>query len=159
MTFFSHLKSHRGKRAFTLTEVSIAIAVAGISLFSVVGLLPTLLDSDEKSGANSILPTLATQALAEIKRQRASADGETNTSSYTFQFTADGALSNNAGEAVFECNTTLHQFSDLATNGDNLTLPDPGDHCLVAKMVFHWPAGTQINPQRRRTINATLTDD
>lgn len=147
--------------AFTLTEVSIAIAVAGIALFSVVGIMPALLDSDEKSSANSIVPTLATQAIALVKAQRAtsSAGSTPLPATYSFQFTQDGAqVPSNHLNALFNCEVTLDTISHSAANHGGLTLPDPGDHCLVAKMVFTWPIGTPISSLRTKTIHSTLTD-
>ncbi|TLD68888.1 prepilin-type N-terminal cleavage/methylation domain-containing protein [Phragmitibacter flavus] len=165
----STLLKKKRRPGFTLVEVSLAIAVAGISLFSVIGLLPTLLENDEKSGANSILPTLATQAVAEVKRKIAE-DGlpvsldthlnEKTAPDYTFHFSADGLRTEKDDiNTVFECNLSMSRMVPLASNATGLTLPDPGDHCLAARMIFHWPATSPPNPQRTKTFHSTITDD
>jgi|GEM_PF-3521299 len=154
----SKLYNLRTRKGFTLVEVSIAIAVAGISLFSVVGLLPTLLDSDERSGANSVIPTLATQATAFVREARA-----TNQSTgvpatpYIYYFNQDGKkVESTDVDATFKCEVTLRRFTDLLINTGDASLPDPGDSCLNAKMVFTWPAGSPPTPNRTKVFHSTI---
>jgi len=145
---------------FSLVEVSISIAVAGISIFAVVGLMPTLLDYDQKSGANSVIPTLATQAAAAIKKERALNSGALTLTPADIYFTQEGAVVPlDHPEAIYKCVSKLQRVSDAATNATGLSVPDPGDHCLYATMTFTWPVGTPANPQRTRIIQATVTDN
>lgn len=162
-------KSTSLRRGFSLVEVTLAIAVAGISLFSVIGLLPTLLENDEKSGANSILPTLATQAVAEAKKQIElhglptdldTAPKDKSAPNYTFHFSIDGLLTSPTDiDSVFECNMYLSRLNVVTANTAGITIPDADNHCLVTKLVFHWPSTAPANPRRTKTFHATITND
>ncbi|HSI61669.1 MAG TPA: prepilin-type N-terminal cleavage/methylation domain-containing protein [Candidatus Saccharimonadia bacterium] len=147
-----HPDSSRRRAGFSLPEVAIAIAVAGVSLMAVVGLLPGLLDADRGSGVNSVISSLATQALGELESQPYQAPPRTQ----VFLFSENGALVENPADARYSCSVTLSAIpAGGATAGGATSAPSPGPYCSLVTMEFTWPVGT-TSKLNRRVIHATL---
>lgn len=140
---------------FSLPEVAIAIAVAGVALMAVVGLLPGLLDADRGCGINSMISSLSTQALGELEAQPYQPPPRTA----TFYFTADGALVKEQAKAQYRCLASLSTIPSGGTlsAGDASSTPSPGPDCSLVTMEFTWPVGS-TSKLNRRVIHATLAN-
>jgi uncharacterized protein (TIGR02598 family) len=132
-----------GRAAFSLVEVALAIAIIGVSLVAVVGLLPPLLKSERDSGFHSLLPRLVSVATGEL-RSRAYPLDLTGAKPVQLRFTESGNLAVGNEEAVFLCTATFRQIpapaaSDAASGG----IPDVGtDACLaILEWTFHLEPG------------------
>jgi uncharacterized protein (TIGR02598 family) len=147
--------SRRIRGGFSLPEVAIAIAVAGVSLMAVVGLLPGLLDADRGSGVNSVISSLATQALGELESQPYKAPPQKQ----IFLFSENGSLVQNAGDARYSCEVNLSAIpASGSTAGEGTAAPSPGPYCSLVTMEFTWPVGT-TSKLNRRVIHATLANN
>jgi uncharacterized protein (TIGR02598 family) len=152
-------KLHLG---FSLPEVAIAIAVAGVALMAVVGLLPGLLDADRGSGINSLMSSLSTQVLGELEAQpyrRPPPYEAAPPQPVTFFFSADGSLVKEQAKAQYRCEVSLSAIplGGTSSAGGSSTAPSPGPDCSLVTMDFTWPIGSK-SKLNRRVLHATLAN-
>jgi uncharacterized protein (TIGR02598 family) len=158
---------------FSLPEVAIALAVAGIAVISVVGLMPGLLSSEQSSGANTAVTAMATQAVGWVRSQPYYPNTDPTKKDqlpaakdlYFGQdgnlLTSDGTLSgqpiNNKFDprAAYACHVTQ---TAITADPNNATAASPGTHCRIVILDFTWPANVQTTSTRNhKTIYATLS--
>jgi len=165
-------------RGFSLPEVAIALAVAGVAVISVVGLMPGLLTSEQSSGANTAVTAMATQALGYARNQPYYQSGSNvPPTAYTLFFGQDGNLLTRDGtpngapitdaqdvRAIYACKvtqTTINQAPNFPTDPTTSqpTESSPGTHCRMVTLDFSWPANlsTSANNRNHKTIYATLS--
>jgi Tfp pilus assembly protein PilV len=90
--------------AFSLVEVALAVAVIGVSLLAVVGLLPSLLETERDSAFRSMVPKLRAQALAEL---HAKPYPTTLPHTEELLFTESGEVTTEPAKAVYKCDLSL----------------------------------------------------
>lgn len=103
--------------AFSLVEVALAVAVIGVSLLAVVGLLPALLETERESAFRSMVPKLRAQALAEL---RAKPYPTTLPHAEELLFTESGEVTTEPAKAIYKCQLTLSvppESASAATGG------------------------------------------
>ncbi len=146
-----HLPSWR-TRGFSLVEVAMAIAVAGIALMSVVGLMPGLLDAERDSNINSVLPSLTSQAIEELRAR----PYQPPPRMLVLHFSENGALLKDAAGALYRCTATLAPITSGAPDVPGRPRsPDPGTYCSVVTLEFTWPS-PQSSRFNRRVVHASL---
>jgi uncharacterized protein (TIGR02598 family) len=138
---YRHHTQRRG--AFTLVEVALAVAVIGVSLLAVVGLLPSLLETERESAFRSMVPKLRAQALAEL---RAKPYPTTLPHTEVLFFTEGGEVTTDPVKAVYKCQLALAvpTPSPDAANGG---IPDLKSNFCVVKLTCNLtsePAGTSF---------------
>lgn len=113
---------------FSLVEVALAVAVIGFSLLAVVGLLPSLLDTERESAFRSMIPKLRAQALAEL-RTKPYPNSLPHTESMLF--TEAGEVTVDPNKAIYKCDATL-TVPIASAEGTGGGVPDlKTDFCLV----------------------------
>lgn len=120
---------HSGRRwGFSLVEVALAMAVISVSLLAVVGLMPSLLDTERENAFRSMLPKLRAQALAEL---RAKPYPSTFPHNRDILFTNTGEVTTEIARATYKCKALLTvppASSSSATGG----IPEfTTDFCVV----------------------------
>ena len=132
-----------GRRAFTLVEIVLALAVLAFCLVSLFGLFSVGLSNSRKSDENTAIAGMSSQVFGVLRAQNTNAAGQT----VSFYFDADGQMTN--ASAYYTCDTT---FSHASTKGLTNTYDAP---LLIAQLRFRWPA--QVNPApNTNIINLTL---
>lgn len=154
-THASPASNKRQTGGFSLAEVAISLAVAGIALMSVVGLIPGLLDSEQASGANTAITAFATQALGDARAKSYGDAYESAPQNYTIYFGQDGNLTTSPSGAAYACKVTQTPITP-DTSGNVAT---PGTHCRMVTMEFTWPVNaTVITNRNRKIVYATLPE-
>lgn len=127
---------HRG---FSLVEVALALAVAGLAVMSVVGLMPMLLDSERKNNATSVFPSMCSQVMGTLRTKPYPV--LLPTSAQFMYFTDQGVPTTAGNSAVYECEVTHRAMPVELPRPGGANPPTPGLHCQIVQMKFHWPAG------------------
>lgn len=130
-------KSFVSNKGFSLPEVAIAIGIAGMALLSLVGLIPTLSDTDRVNGLNSMVPQMTTRALAELRSKDLSS--LTNGATFTFYFSETGDLALADGlDRLFRCVAQLKEIPDNAIPTDPADggVPQVNGKTCVVKLEF-----------------------
>ncbi len=124
----------RGYRAFSLVEVALAVAIVGVSLLSVVGLMPSLMDSERGTGANSMAPRLRSLAMGELRARTYPA---TLPHTEEILFTDSGEVTSEKGLALYRCRAVLTEIprppEESAGSGG---IPDVGTDSCLATLSF-----------------------
>lgn len=147
----------RSRPGFSLPEVAIAIAVAGVALMAVVGLLPGLLNADRGSGINSVISSLTTQVLGQLQSEPYQ-NPQTSPPARNFLFSENGQLVQNPAEAEYNCRVSFGTIPVSAGAGPEDTTANPGPNCSLVTMEFTWPVGTKSR-LNRRIVHATLANN
>lgn len=132
-----------GRAAFSLVEVALAVAVVGVSLLAVVGLLPSLLETERESAFRSMVPKLRAQALAEL---RAKPYPTTLPHTEELLFTGSGEVTTDPAKAIYKCQLALSvptPSPSSATGG----IPDLKTDFCVVKFTCNLtsePGGTSV---------------
>jgi uncharacterized protein (TIGR02598 family) len=132
-----------GRWGFSLVEVALAVAVIGVSLLAVVGLMPSLLETERENAFRSMLPKIRAQALAEL---RAKPYPTTLPHSEDMLFTHTGEVTADISTAIYKCKATLTvplASPSSATGG----IPEfKADFCVVKLTcsVLSEPADTPV---------------
>jgi uncharacterized protein (TIGR02598 family) len=147
----------RNRLGFSLPEVAIAIAVAGVALMAVVGLLPGLLNADRGSGINSVISSLSTQVLGQLQSEPYQKP-ETNPPPRNFLFSENGQLVQNPAEAAYDCRVSIGTIPVSTGAGPEGTIANPGSNCSLVTMEFTWPVGSS-SKLNRRVVHATLANN
>lgn len=126
-------------RGFSLPEVAIAIGIAGTALLALVGLIPTLSDTDRTNGLNSMIPQMTTRTLAELRSMSAAELAGKNT--FTFYFSESGDLLQSSTDEVdrlFKCVAELKDIpiQGAAANPADGGVPEVNGNTCVVKMEF-----------------------
>lgn len=150
---FKHRASWR--RGFSLPEVAIAIGIAGVALISVVGLMPALTDSDRRSGLNTALPQLTSQAMAEL---RSSPYPATFPHTVEMYFSGEGALltggATDPQRRMYHCVATLMEI--VGSNPVSPVeggVPSLGKQACLVKLQFNLASEPNATP---RILHAAL---
>lgn len=144
---------------FTLAEVSIAVAIAGIALMAVVGLLPPLLTNDQGNGIYSMVSAMSTQALAEVRKQELGSGTSGTGQTYQLFFDSNGVMlpGPQQARAVYTCRVTVSPVSGKVVNvRPGETAPDPGDYCKIATLEFGLASGSSPGGGLVHSIQATI---
>jgi uncharacterized protein (TIGR02598 family) len=129
--------------AFSLVEVALAVAVIGVSLLAVVGLLPSLLNTERENAFRSMLPKLRSQALAEL---RAKPYPSTLPHSEQMLFTETGEVTPDISTAIYKCEVLL-TVPPASTSAATGGIPEiKTDFCVVRLTcsVVSEPADTPV---------------
>ncbi|QIF00277.1 prepilin-type N-terminal cleavage/methylation domain-containing protein [Roseimicrobium sp. ORNL1] len=149
--------SERSRPGFSLPEVAIAIAVAGVALMAVVGLLPGLLNVDRGSGINSVISSLSTQVLGQLQSEPYQ-NPQSSPPARNFLFSENGQLVQNPAEAQYDCRVSFGAIPVSAGAGPEGTIANPGPNCSLVTMEFTWPVGSRSR-LNRRVVHATLANN
>jgi len=142
---------------FSLAEVAIAIGIAGVALFSVVGLMPPLLDSERTSGMRSAVPQMTTQVMGIL---RSAAYPTTLPKAETFYLSDSCHITSKTGTGasfpIYKCESTISQVpAPAATPTAAGGIASVGLHGSTVKLVFTY--NTMANSPTY-TIYASLAD-
>jgi uncharacterized protein (TIGR02598 family) len=140
-----HTIKHRSgsRRGFSLVEVALALAVISVSLLAVVGLMPSLLDTERENGFRSMLPKLRAQALAEL---RAKPYPSTFPHNQDILFTSTGEVTTEIAKATYKCKVLL-AVPPASTSSSTGGIPEfTTDFCVVRLTcsVLSRPADTPV---------------
>lgn len=145
----------RCRHAFTLVEVALALAVAGLAVMSVVGLMPMLLESERKNTATSVFPAMCSQVMGTLRMEPYPL---LLPASARFMYFTDQGVPTPAGKsAVYECEVTHRTMTTEVMRPGGANPPTPGAHCHIVQMKFHWPAGAPGG--ETRVFHTTLAHD
>lgn len=147
----------RSRLGFSLPEVAIAIAVAGVALMAVVGLLPGLLNADRGSGVNSVISSLSSEVLGQLQSEPYQ-DPLTFPPPRNFLFSESGQLVQNVAEAQYNCRVSFGAIPISAAVGPEDVMANPGPNCSLVTMEFTWPVG-RSSRLNRRVVHATLANN
>jgi uncharacterized protein (TIGR02598 family) len=147
----------RSRRGFSLPEVAIAIAVAGVALMAVVGLLPGLLNADRSSGINSVISSLSSQVLGQLQSEPYQ-NPQASPPARNFLFSENGQLVKDLAEAQYDCRVSFGVIPVSTGEGPEGTIANPGPNCSLVTMEFTWPVGSRSR-LNRRVIHATLANN
>ncbi len=143
-------------RGLSLVEVAISIAVAGLALMAVVGLVPSLMNRDVDNGINTVLPSLTSQAVEVLRVRVAAAPTEV----HRLFFSENGALLADAesSRALYRCRATplpVPVAPDAEGGAGASRAPDPGPFCRLMILEFTWPSPSS-GLLNRRVVHASL---
>lgn len=136
-----------GRHGFTLAEVTLAVGIAGIGLLSLLGLMPSLLKSQQMSGLNSLLPQLTSQVMARLSSDDYPTSFPHQVTLY-YSETGEPTTANATGAAtpVYGVTATLTEIP--AANQLHL-----GVQCCLVRLEIHLVQSPDAPP---RLVHATL---
>jgi uncharacterized protein (TIGR02598 family) len=150
----------RGKFAFSLVEVVIAIGLVSFALLALVGLLTVGLKSSRESGEDTILAvcTGTTQALVRAEGfSNVSANPAYADTTPDFFFDSAGALLTDSAGAPLKTQNTNALYGCLVTRGAP-ALSQATTNLLVYQLKFVWPLAAPAANRQQRVVPASLAN-
>jgi len=131
------MKTRGPRNAFSLVEVTLALGVAGFCLLVIIGILPTGVNINRTSFAQTSAANLSTSIAADLE---ATASTSSVTPVYalsmsgtnTLYLTADGSTVSSAVGAQYRATVTTAAPTTTASGGTNAA--------TVARILITWPA-------------------
>lgn len=152
----------RGKFAFSLVEVVIAVGLVSFALLALVGLLTVGLKSSRESAEDTILSlcTETTQALvraegfSQVSANAAYAPGDTTPD---FFFDSGGIVQTDSAGAPLRAQNTNSLYGCLVTRSAP-ALSQPTTNLLVYQLKFVWPLAAPAANRQQRVVPAGLAN-
>jgi len=135
------------RRAFSLTEVVIALGIISFAVVALLSLLTTALRTGRDATDDSLIAAMAKRTMTELEGTPFTDLTEGNDKTYYFDM--DGIITSEKAKALYECTVTLSK--PPADIEDQV-----GQNFKLVQLQFASPVGA-ANPTKR-TLNATIAN-
>ncbi len=149
----SSAPERRGRGAFSLVEVAVALGVVSFAVIALLGLLSAGMKAGKSSQQDTVLALAARYVLSDLKRQPFGAPSIT---SYSFDYagvpTAPAAVALSSAPAFYTCAVQLlpQPLSYAAWDGTGNT------GVVGVQLTFTWPGQTATSGPHAEVFHTTL---
>jgi uncharacterized protein (TIGR02598 family) len=150
------LAAHARRKAFTLVEIAIALAVVSFALLALLGLISVSLQSSRNASQDTEIALASEYALSTLTTNTYANLATTPPTTNYFDFQgAPTAQSGAAGPAAFACvvqtSTNMAPFAWAAANGVSNT------NFIAVKLTFTWPGQTNTSGNNAKVIWTSIS--